>query len=84
MKDNKDNEIHIIELKNASPQSMAQHVTRFFVDAEVSQDADTNSLIIRCDRKTLADIKKLIEKLDKPAKPRGRDQIPTVPPSATA
>ena len=64
-------EIHVIELKNAAPAAMALHVKKFFDTAEVSIDEDTGSLVIRCGKKTLDDIKKLVEKLDKPSKRGG-------------
>jgi len=66
-----DAEIHVIELKHATPAAMSLHVKKFFDSAEVSIDEDTGSLVIRCGKKTLEDIKKLVEKLDKPSKRGG-------------
>ena len=64
-------EIHVLELKHATPAAMALHVKKFFDSAEVSLDEDTGSLVIRCGKKTLDEIKKLVEKLDKPSKRGG-------------
>ena len=61
-------EIHVLELKNATPMAMALHVKKFFDAAEVSIDEDSGSLVVRCGKRTLEDIKKLLEKLDKPSK----------------
>jgi Bacterial type II/III secretion system short domain len=60
-------EIHVIQLKNATPASMKNHISRFF-EVDVSVDEDTGSLVIRCEKKTLEEIKKLVEQLDKPAR----------------
>lgn len=64
-------EIHVLELKNATPAAMSLHVKKFFDTAEVSIDEDSGSLVIRCGKKTLEDIKKLVDKLDKPSKRGG-------------
>ena len=64
-------EIHVLELKNATPAAMALHVKKFFDKAEVSIDEDSGALVIRCGKKMLEDIKKLVEKLDKPSKRGG-------------
>ena len=61
-------EIHVLELKNATPVAMSLHVKKFFDRAEVSIDEDTGSLVIRCGKKTLEEIKKLVDKLDMPSK----------------
>ena len=63
-------EIHVIELKHAAPMAMSQHVKQFFAEAEVGTDEDTGTLVIRCDKQTLENIEKLVEKLDKPSKTR--------------
>ena len=50
---------------------MSAHVKKFFDAVEVSIDEDSGSLVIRCGKKTLEEIKKLVEKLDKPSKRGG-------------
>lgn len=63
-------EIHVLELKHAAPADMSVHVKKFFEAVEVSTDEATGSLVVRCGKQTLEEIKKLVEKLDKPAKNR--------------
>ena len=65
-----DGEIHVIELKHASPASVCGIVERFF-EVTVTVDEGTGALVVRCGKPTLEEVKKLVEKLDKPSKRGG-------------
>ncbi len=64
--------VNIFKLKNADAEKLRPIITTIFGGQRltVTVDARTNALVIATDKDTLEEIRKLIEELDKPAKPK--------------
>jgi type II secretory pathway component GspD/PulD (secretin) len=64
--------VNIFKLKNADAEKLRPILTTIFgrQGITVTVDARTNSLIVATDMMTLEEVRKLVEKLDEPVKPK--------------
>ncbi len=64
--------INIFKLKNADAEKLRPIVVTIFGGQRLTAtvDARTNSLLVAADKDTLEEVRKLVEELDKPLKPK--------------
>lgn len=64
--------VNIFKLKNADAEKLRPTIATIFGGQRltVTVDARTNSLVVAADKDTLEEIRKLVEELDKPLKPK--------------